>query len=113
MQDEETKRIIAALEKQYKTEKYGRLHRALKRHGIRTDLYIGSGIEMYYPNAHRPVLTLEVSDEDNMVTLYKHEPRLKDESRIIRKILKTAKALKYEVIQINEIPKENPRHFRG
>lgn len=31
MQDEETKRVIAVLEKQYKTEKYGRLQRALRK----------------------------------------------------------------------------------
>jgi hypothetical protein len=86
MQDEETKRVIAVLEKQYKTEKYGRLQRALRRQGVRTDLYIGLGIEMYYPSAYRPVLTLEVSDEDNKVTLYKHEPKLKNKSRIIQKI---------------------------
>jgi len=111
MQDEEIKRVIAALERQYKTEKYGRLHRALKKQGIRTDLCIGLNVEMYYPNAYRPVLTLAVSDEDNFVTLYMHEPKLKDESQIIQKIWKIAKSFNYKVIQINELPEEKPEHF--
>ncbi|MGC9014516.1 MAG: hypothetical protein ACP5KW_09110 [Thermoproteota archaeon] len=104
MQDDETKRVIETLERQYKTEKYGKLHRALKKHGIRTDLYVGLHIEMYYPNAYKPMLTLEVSGEENWVTLYKHEPKLKYKSRIIKKILETVKSLGYKVIQINELP---------
>ena len=49
VQDKRTKHVIETLEKQYKTEKYGKLHRTLFKHGIRTELYIGDGIEMYYP----------------------------------------------------------------
>ena len=51
VQDKRTKHVIETLEKQYKTEKYGKLHRSLFKHGIRTELYIGDGIEMYYPYA--------------------------------------------------------------
>jgi hypothetical protein len=111
MQDEKTKHVAETLEGQYKTEKYGNLHRALLKQGIRTDLYVGKGIEMYYPYAYKPILTLQVLDDENLVILYKHEPKLKDESRIIQEIWKVAKSLKYKVMQINELPEEKPEHF--
>jgi hypothetical protein len=46
-------------------------------------------------------------DNENLVILYKHEPKLKDESRIIKKIRKIAKSLNYRVMQINELLKKN------
>jgi hypothetical protein len=111
MQDEKTKDVAETLEGQYKTEKYGKLHRALLKHGIRTELYVGEGIEMHYPYVYKPILTLQVLDDENLVVLYKHEPKLKDESRIIQKIWKIAKSLNYKVMQINELPEEKPAHF--
>ena len=106
VQDKRTKHVIETLEKQYKTEKYGKLHRTLFKHGIRTELYIGDGIEMYYPYVYKPVLTLQVLDKENLVILYKHEPKLKDKSRIIKKIRRIAKSLDYKFMQINELPEE-------
>ena len=111
VQDKRTKHVIETLQKQYKTEKYGRLHRSLFKHGIRTELYIGDGIEMYYPYFYKPVITLQVFDDKNLVIIYKHEPKLKGESQIIKKIRKIAKSLNYRVMQINELPEEKPEHF--
>jgi hypothetical protein len=56
MQDKRTKHVIETLQKQYKTDKYGRLHRSLFKHGIRTELYIGDGIEMYYQYFYKSVI---------------------------------------------------------
>ena len=111
MQDKRTKHVIETLQKRYKTERYEKLHRSLFKHGIRTELYIGDGIEMYYPYFYKPVLTLQVLDKENLVILYKHEPKLKDESRIIEKIRRIAKSLNYKFMQINELPEEKPEHF--
>jgi hypothetical protein len=111
MQDKRTKHVIETLQKQYKTEKYGRLHRSLFKHGIRTELYIGDGIEMYYPYFYKPVITLQVLDDENLVIIYKHEPKLKGDCRIIKKIRKIAKSLNYKVMQINELPDEKPERF--
>ena len=108
VQDKRTKHVIETLQKQYKTEKYGKLHRSLFKHGIRTEPYIGDGIEMYYPYFYKPVITLQVFDDKNLVILYKHEPKLKGESQIIKKIRKIAKSLNYRVMQINELPEEKP-----
>jgi hypothetical protein len=111
MQDEKTKHVAETLEEQYKTEKYGKLHRALLKHGIRTELYVGEGIEMHYPYLYKPILTLQVLDDENLVVLYKHEPKLKDESRIIQEIWKVAKSLKYKVMQINELSEEESKPY--
>ena len=85
-------------------KKYGKLHRTLFKHGIRIELYIGDGIEMYYPYVYKPVLTLQLFDNENLVILDEHEPKLKDESQIIKKIRRIAKSLNYKVVQINELP---------
>jgi len=111
VQDKRTRHVIETLQKQYKTEKYGKLHRTLFKHGIRTELYIGDGIEMYYPYVYKPVLTFQVLDKENLVILYKHEPKLKGDSLIIEKIRRIAKSLNYKVMQISELPEEKPEHF--
>jgi hypothetical protein len=72
---------------------------------------MGDGIEMYYPYFYKPVITLQVFDDNNLVILYKHEPKLKGESRIIKKIRKIARSLNYKVMQINELPEEKPEHL--
>jgi len=66
---------------------------------------------MYYPYFYKPALTLQVLDNENLVIIYKNEPKLKGDSRIIEKIRKIAKSLNYKVMRINELPEGKPEHF--
>ena len=55
--------------KQYKEDKYGELHKALEKGSIETDLYVGIGMEMYYPTEEEKVWCFNVFDEENMVVV--------------------------------------------
>jgi len=103
--DEKVKQIIKTLKRQYKTEKYGNLHKALLKEGIETDLYIGMGIEMHYPDAYDPLFTLYVFDNGNLVILDRRESELKDDP-ILQKTLKIAESLKYKVKELSELSED-------
>lgn len=103
-EDERTKLVINTLKKQYETEKYGKLHRALLKEGIETALYIGMGVEMHHPDAHDPLFTLHVFDNENLIILDRRKPELKDP--ILQKTLKIAKSLKYKVKELSELSEE-------
>jgi len=103
--DRKVGQIIETLKRQYKTNKYGRLHRALLKEGVETDLYIGMGMEIHYPDAYDPLFTLYVFDDANLVILDRCESELKDDP-ILQKTLKIAESLKYEVKEISELSRE-------
>lgn len=104
-EDERTKLVIKTLKKQYETEKYGKLHRALLKEGIETALYVGMGIEMHYPDAHDPLFTLHVFDNENLIILDRRESELKEDP-ILQKTLKIAKSLKYKIKKLSELSED-------
>jgi len=103
--DKKVEKIIDALKRQYDTDKYGKLHRALSKEDIETDLYIGMGMEMHYPDVYDPLFTLYVFDNENLVILDRRESELKDDP-ILQKVLKIAESHGYKVKEIGELSKD-------
>jgi len=103
--DEKVKQIVKALKRQYKTDKYGKLHRTLSKEGIETDLYIGMGIEMHYPDVYDPLFTLYVFDKENLVILDRRGSELRNDP-ILQKTLKIAESLGYNVKELGGLSKD-------
>jgi len=103
--DEKVKQIVKTLKRQYETDKYGKLHKALLKERIETDLYVGMGMEIHYPDAYDPLFTLYVFDKENLVILDRRESELKNDP-ILQKTLKIAESLKYKVKEINELSED-------
>ena len=108
MQDN-VKHVIEILRRPYETEKYGKLHRTLLKEGIETDLYIGFGIEIHYPNVYNPSFTLHVFDKENLVILDKRELTNKE---ALQKMLNIVTSLGYKIKSIEELTeKEWKKYF--
>lgn len=106
--DEKVKQVVEKLKKQYETEKYGTLHRALSRKGIHTDLYIGIGIEMHYPDAYDTLFSLHVFDEDDLLIVDRRESC--DDSTLQR-TLKIVRSLGYKVKSFDELTEEEQEYY--
>ena len=63
----EPKEIEKRLLRQYEEDKYGKLHRAIEEAGVKTDLYVGIGIEMYCPSEEEKEFGLNVFDSENLL----------------------------------------------
>jgi len=103
-------KVVKILKKQYVSSNYGKLHQALLKNGIETELYIGIGIEMYYPDAYNPSFIMHVFDEDNLAIIdkreYANEPLVKRASKI-------AKSLGYKVKDFDELTKKEIEFYFG
>lgn len=108
MPDNNVKRVIEILRKQYETEKYGKLHRALLKEGIVTDLYVGFGIEMHYPDVYNPSFTLHVFDKENLVILDKREST---NNAVLQKTLDIVTSLGYQLKSIEELTKKEWKRY--
>jgi len=108
--DEKVRQIVKALKRQYKKDKYGKLHRALSKQGIETAFYVGMGIEMHYPDAYDPLFTLYVFDSENLVILDRRESELKNDP-VLQKILRTAKSLKYNIKEVQDLSEKEQEHY--
>jgi hypothetical protein len=94
----EPKEIEEQLLRQYREDKYGKLHRQLEEAGIPTDLYVGIGIEMYYPSEEEKEFGLNVFDSENLVVYFSQNRKLGDESqKKLRKTIGIAKKLGYDI----------------
>lgn len=94
----EPKEIEEQLLRQYREDKYGKLHRQLEEAGVPTDIYIGIGMEMYYPSEEQKEFGLNVFDSENLVVYFSQEKKLGRESeKKLRKTIGIAKNLGYEV----------------
>lgn len=94
----EWKKIERQLLKQYQEDTYGKLHRALQDAGVQTDLYVGIGIEMYYPSEEEKEFGLNVFDFENLVLYFKQQKRLRRESdKKLKVATQIARKLGYQV----------------
>jgi hypothetical protein len=103
-------KVVEILRKQYMNSKYGKLHQALLKNGIETELYIGIGIEMYYSDAYNPSFIMHVFDEDNLVIIDKRECA---DKHLIEKAFEITKSLGYRVKDFDEITEEEIELYFG
>jgi hypothetical protein len=94
----EWKKIERQLLKQYQEDRYGKLHRALQDAGVPTDLYVGIGMEMYFPSEEEKEFGLNVFDSENLVLYFKQERKLgKESDKKLGVAIRMAKKLGYQV----------------
>lgn len=108
----EPKEIEEQLLRQYEEDKYGKLHRAIEDAGVKTDLYVGIGIEMYYPSEEEKEFGLNVFDSENLVAYFRQERKLGRESN--RKLVVTiriARKLGYQVKSFETLSEKELRRL--
>jgi len=103
-------KVVEILRKQYMNSKYGKLHQALLKNGIETELYIGIGIEMYYPDAYNPSFIMHVFDEDNLVIIDKYEFA---NEPLVKRASKIAKFIGYKVKDFDELTEKEIEFYFG
>ena len=92
------KEIESSLIRQYRKEKYGKLHKLLEKAGVPTDLYVGIGMEMYYPSEEDKLWCFNVFDEQNMIVVCVWPKRLTSEQKgVLNRSVIIAKQLNYVV----------------
>lgn len=102
------KKIESILTKQYNEDKYGKLHRLLEKAGIATDLYVGIGIEMYYPSEVDKLWCFNVFDEKNLVVVCAW-PKMRftsEQKETLNRSVAIAKQLNYEIKDYARLSKE-------
>ena len=92
------KEVAKHLVRQYQEDKYGKLHKALQRASIETDLYVGIGMEMYHQSEEDKVWCFNVFDDESMVVICIWPKRLTpDQRKTLKKAMSIARSLDYEV----------------
>jgi|ERR1700730_11636681 len=108
----EPKEIEKRLLRQYEEDKYGKLHRAIEEAGVKTDLYVGIGIEMYYPSEEEKVFGLNVFDSENLILYFRQEKKLGSESKKkLRVTIRMARKLGYQVKSFETLSKKELRRL--
>ena len=106
------KEIEKRLLRQYEEDKYGKLHRAIEEAGVKTDLYVGIGIEMYYPSEEEKVFGLNVFDSENLMLYFRQEKKLGSESeKKLRVTIRMARKLGYQVKSFETLSKKELRRL--
>ena len=92
------KEVESSLIRQYRKDKYGKLHKLLEKAGVPTDLYVGIGMEMYYPSEEDKIWCFNVFDEQNTIVVFVLPKRLAYEQKeILNRSVAIAKQLNYVV----------------
>jgi hypothetical protein len=109
----EPKEIEKRLLRQYEEDKYGKLHGAIEDVGVKTDLYVGIGIEMYYPSEEEKKFGLNVLDSDNLVVYFRQERKLGSEksNEKLRVTIRTARNLGYQVKSFETLSEKELRRL--
>ena len=101
------KDIESSLIRQYRKDKYGKLHGLLEKAGVPTDLYVGIGMEMYYPSEEHKIWCFNVFDEQNIVVVCVWPKRLTSEQKgVLNRSVSIAKQLNYIVKDYTQLSKK-------